>query len=270
VLCEKPLALNAADARAMYEKALSAGVTHMTNFTNHWRPWYRYVKELIEQDAIGTCYHCSFEQLGSYGRSTNYAWRFDRARANGILGDLGSHMIDLARWFVGDVTAVCADMATFVKRDPPGGGILEPANDSAVLALRFAGGAHGIIQVSAVAQTGERGQTHRIILHGERGAIEVDATTFDAEVRIVGEQGRIEELTVPDRFWGDVDRSMPPRERFLRLLATQPVAGRLFVDAILDGGQVVPSFHDGLEAQVVMDAAFRSQAEARWVRPGSQ
>ena len=269
VLCEKPLALTAADARAMYEKAQSAGVTHLTNFTNHWRPWYRYVKELIEQGAIGSCYHCSFEHLGSYGRGKSYAWRFDRTRSCGILGDLGSHMIDLSRWFVGDLAEVCADLATFVQRDPPSGGTLEPANDAAVLSLRFDGGPRGTIRVSAVAQTGERGQTQRIALHGERGAIEVDATTFDAEVRIIGQQGRIEAVTVPDRFWGNVDKSMPPKERFFHVLTTQPVAGRLFIDAILDGSQVVPSLRDGLEAQLVIEAAFQSQEEARWVRVGS-
>ena len=75
VMCEKPLAVTVKDARAMCEKAESAGVTHMTNFT------------------------CSIRYLGSYGRGKTYAWRFDHAHGCGVLGDLGSHMIDLSRWF---------------------------------------------------------------------------------------------------------------------------------------------------------------------------
>ena len=99
VMCEKPLAVTVKDARAMCEKAESAGVTHMTNFTYRWMPWYRYVREQIQIGAIGRCYHCSIRYLGSYGRGKTYAWRFDRAHGCGVLGDLGSHMIDLSRWF---------------------------------------------------------------------------------------------------------------------------------------------------------------------------
>ena len=264
VLCEKPLALTGADARAMCEKAESAGVTNMTFFTYRWMPHYRFARELIDQGAIGSCYHCSIRYLGSYGRGTKYAWRFDRKRSCGILGDLGSHMIDLSRWLVGDISAVCADVRTFVKRDSPSDGALEPANDAAVLALRFGAGAHGTIQVSAVAQTGDRVQEQHVVIHGEKGAIEVDATWLGTEVRVAGQQGRFAAVPVPDSF-GATDKSRPPMEQFSQLFTTLPIGDRLFIDAILEGRQAAPSLRDGMQAQLVVDAAIRSHAEGRWV-----
>lgn len=88
VLCEKPLALNAAHARAMYETAEAKGVQHMTFFTWRWMPHYRYMRELIEQGTLGRLYHCQFSFIMGYGRDPGYQWRFDRARAHGIVGDL--------------------------------------------------------------------------------------------------------------------------------------------------------------------------------------
>src|SRR6476659_1805550 len=75
VLCEKPLALNAAQARAMYEKAESKGVRHMTYFTIRWRPQFRYVKHLVDSGFAGKLLHAQFSQLGDYARSSKYAWR---------------------------------------------------------------------------------------------------------------------------------------------------------------------------------------------------
>ncbi|MEW6753925.1 MAG: Gfo/Idh/MocA family oxidoreductase [Candidatus Latescibacterota bacterium] len=109
VLCEKPLAPTAAEAKAMYEKAEAAGVKHMTFFTNRWHPHYRYLHELVEQGYVGRCFHAHILYMAGFSRgATAHAWRYDRRRANGVLGDLGSHMIDLARWLVGDITQVSA------------------------------------------------------------------------------------------------------------------------------------------------------------------
>jgi predicted dehydrogenase len=79
-----------------------------------------------------------------------YLWRFGRRRANSIVGDLGSHMIDMARWYLGDIASVSADLKTYVDRESPDGQALAPANDSAILNVEFASGAHGVIQASAV------------------------------------------------------------------------------------------------------------------------
>ena len=106
VLCEKPLALTLEQAKAMYDTAQANGVKHMTFFTYRWLPQYRYLKELIDDGYIGRCYHLNIQYMAGYGRNTSHDWKFDERRSIGVLGGLGSHMIDLARWLVGDISKV--------------------------------------------------------------------------------------------------------------------------------------------------------------------
>ena len=176
VLCEKPLALTVAQAGEMAEKANSTGLKNMIFCTNRWRPHCRYLKELLDQEFIGHPYHIYLSFLGGYGREPVYKWRFDTNRANGILGDLGSHLIDLARWYMGDIVKVSALLGSFVKRLDPNGEEHNPANDSAMLLLEFENGVHGIIQTSAVAYTANRFNEHHIRVHGSEGTLEVDHT----------------------------------------------------------------------------------------------
>ncbi|HJZ45700.1 MAG TPA: Gfo/Idh/MocA family oxidoreductase, partial [Roseiflexaceae bacterium] len=187
VLCEKPLALNAAQARAMYERAESVGVKHMTFFTWRWMPHFRYLRDLIDGGYIGRCFHCQLRFLGGYGRDGQYGWRFDRHRANGILGDLGTHMVDLARWFVGDIARVSAHLSTFIARPGADNQPLDPANDSALVLIEFVNGTQGVIEVSAVAHVGARGMDQGIVLHGASGTLEADVF-FGTGVEIRGAQ----------------------------------------------------------------------------------
>ena len=94
VICEKPLAYNAAQARKMYEKAQAVGVKHMVVFTYRWMPIYRYARQLLDEGYIGRPYQCNIRYLSDHGCAGKYGWRFDRQRSNGVMGDMGSHMID--------------------------------------------------------------------------------------------------------------------------------------------------------------------------------
>ena len=94
VLCEKPLAMNVAQAREMYEAAEAAGVRHQVPFTYSFMPTARYVRELIGQGYIGEPYHLNMRYYAGGARNEDYRWRFDRAEAgSGTLGDLGSHFL---------------------------------------------------------------------------------------------------------------------------------------------------------------------------------
>lgn len=121
VLCEKPLALNAGQAREMYEKAEAAKVKHMVLFTWRWQPHHLYLKQLVDEGYVGGCYQAYFSFLGPFGRDGEYQWRFDSQRSNGVVSDLGAHRIDFARWYVGDVCRVSAHLSSFVERPDAGG-----------------------------------------------------------------------------------------------------------------------------------------------------
>ena len=266
VLCEKPLAHTAKEACAMYEKATAAGVKHMTYFTYRWIAPYRYLHELIDQGYLGRCFEFNLRYHGDYGRAAEYGWRFDGQRSQGILGDIGSHMIDLARWNVGDITKVSAHLATYVARPGAGGAVLDPANDAAVLALEFVNGAHGVIQVSAVAHVGDRGQEQQFILHGAEGTLEVDYNFKSTEVRGARQsEEQLHVLPIPDGLRGHVDASTSFFSQMFQAFGTESIGTRLFIDAIIENRPLSPSFYDGWKTQEVLEAAVESHRTGRWI-----
>ena len=267
VLCEKPLALSAEQARAMTDKAQAMGVKHMTFFAWRFEVYHRYLHQLVGEGYIGRPYICQFRQVGGYGRDGLYAWRFDRQHGNGILGDLGSHMIDMAHWLVGDITRVSAHLATSVERMGADGQPLStPANDSALLTVEFANGACGAIVVSAMAQMAEREQFHEVSLYGEAGTLELNTSSGEVQMRGVREgQTEFEALTVPDEFRMGVDLSLPLWNRLSVAMQTQSLGDRQFVDAILNDQPATPDFEDGLRVQAVIDAALESHRSGCWV-----
>jgi predicted dehydrogenase len=270
VLCEKPLALNAGQAKAMYEKAEAVGVKHMVLFTYRWLPQSQYLRHLIDEGYIGHCFHCQLSYICDYGRDGEYNWRFDRQRSHGILGDLGSHMIDLARWYVGDIAKVSAHLATFVERSGPDDQPLDPANDAALLAIEFVNGAQGTIQVSAVAHIGDRGGEQYLTLYGEAGTLHADVLFGGVESGAVirgtrQDEDQFQTLPIPDKLWGDVDRSGFVWAQVPRLFVKQAIGSRQFIDAILEDKPVSPNFYDGFKAQEVVDAAIESHRSGCWV-----
>jgi len=270
VLCEKPLALSAQQAQAMTEKARTKGVKHMTFFAWRFEAFHRYLHKLVGEGYIGRPYLCQFRQVGGYGRDGLYAWRFDTQHGNGILGDLGSHMIDLAHWLVGDISRVSAHLVTSVERMGADGQPLRtPANDSALLTVEFANGACGAIVVSAMAHMAEREQFHEISLYGEDGTLELNTSSIAVQMRGVRKgQTEFETLTVPDELRMEVDLSLPLWDRFARTMQTQSIGDRQFIDAILNEQPVAPNFEDGLKVQAVIDAALESQRRGCWVWVG--
>jgi predicted dehydrogenase len=260
VLCEKPLAHNARQAREMYDKAETVGVKHMTFFTFRWPPHYRYLKQLIDEGYLGRCFDCHLCLFTGGGRSGQYSWRFDRAHGNGVLSEYGAHMIDLARWLIGDLAKVSAQLDMFLDRPGTGGRSLDATNDSATLSIQFSSGTQGVIQLSSLAYLGTSEMDQRITLHGEAGTLEVRSTLASAEIRgaLEGEES-LHVLSIPDDFLAGVDEANPYHA------ISQFYGDYLFIDCILEDRPASPSFFDGLKAQEVIDAANESNQAGRWV-----
>lgn len=257
-MCEKPLALDAKQAKTMYEKAESKGVKHMVDFTYRWYPVYRQLRKQIEQGYLGRCYQCNMRYLvGGRPISHQYAWRSDAKRSIGVLGDLGSHMVDLALWLVGDIVDVSARLSTFVAREGPQGNSLEAANDAANLLVRFENGAQGLIQLSGVAHVGDRLQEQHVLLHGEEGTLEADYDLKGTELR--GLRQEAQKFECIGRW--DVSTTDQPWAIAHQMFCTESVGPRLFIDAILKNGPASPTFRDGLKAQLVLDAAVKSHEQ---------
>jgi predicted dehydrogenase len=271
VLCEKPLAGNAALAREMHERAVAAGVKHMVLFTWRWQPHWRYIKHLVETGYIGRCYHARFEFLASFALDKGYKWRFDGRRSNGVTGDLGSHMIDFARWYLGDVTKVRADLSAFIDQSKTAEPPPLPANDAGFLTLEFVDGGRAQINVSAVSLLGDEGARVTAAFYGDAGTLEARHTFLgiDAGVVLRGtRQGEpsFTKLAVPDEF---LEGGVDPGQIFDPYLK-QSAGPRLFIDAIQTDQPAAPGFDVGVAIQEVVDAALLSSAEKRWVSlPGT-
>ena len=158
VLCEKPLGMSVAEAHDMADSARQRNAITMVTFTYRFMPTNQFVKQLIDDGYVGRPYHLSMRYFAGYARDSAYAWRFDEAKAgSGILGDLGSHWLDMARWFLGEVSAVSAHSDCFVDRDPrPDGSSYTQLEDSAVILAQFESGASATLEVRATSVPWER------------------------------------------------------------------------------------------------------------------
>lgn len=267
VLCEKPLALNAAQAREMRDAAQSTRQVAMVN--HNWRclPVYRYAKKLLEDGFVGDLRRVAFQYNAGYALSKTDRWKFDAARSLGVLGNLGSHMIDLARYLVGDITEVSAKLNTFVPIDADAVSDSKDAvasNDLASLLVEFAGGVSGHIFTSAVDYC--KGQIQNVELHGTQGSLHINVVPFGKPhiSCIRGEEFAEETLEIPEELGG-----YSSFKEIDEYFAQHDIGPRQFVQAILGNMDASPTFDDGYKIQQVIDAAIQSHAEQRWVRVDS-
>jgi predicted dehydrogenase len=238
-------------------------------FTLRWVPYFRTLQRLVAEGYIGKCFDAQITYVGGYARRGEYQWKWDSQHGLGILGDLGSHMIDLARLTVGEIARVQANLAVRVQKTHADGKAFEASNDSATLLVQFANGASGTIFASAADEIGNRGQEQRVILYGEDGTLEVTADWNRYVVRgIKNKAAEFQEIPIPVEFLGGCERNDPPITQLLRIFMEQPVGPRLFIDSILEDRPITSSFYEGMKAQAVIEAAFESHRSGRWAEVG--
>jgi len=249
VLCEKPMALNAAQAEEMLREAERQGVTHVIDHELRFNPNRRKIKRLIEERFIGAPRHALITVVGT-GRADAtrpWTWWSDARRGGGILGAQGSHQIDLLRYFLGDVAAISGTTETYVKERPDpaaSGRRAVTSDDFTSFSLRFASGAVGIVVNSAV---GAHGVGPRTEIWGEEGTL-----ILDQEERLWGARRgeSLREITEPETL------EAPPGMNYSSLwgLSFIRLAAHV-VNAILEEAPVAPTatFADGLQVQRVLD-----------------
>ena len=261
VMCDKPLANKADDARQMLDKAEAAGVKHMVMHTWRWLPQMQYIKHLLEEGYLGRAYQSKFRFSFGFMHKRDYAWRIDADRANGALGDMGSHMIDMARWFLGDVASVSATLRSFVEHDGVEGRPLNPANDSALLLLDFVDGPQASLELSMVNHLADSDGI-AVTLYGENGTLDTDYyfNRIRYEVRgALREEQALHPLEMPAEF----RRGFDQQDDMFAAFRTESIGPRLFIDRILENKAPAPNFYDGCKTQQVIDAALELQATGR-------
>ncbi len=275
ILCEKPLANDVPQARAMLAAARKAGVLHMICHNYRRAPAVMLARELVATGRLGRIFHYrgTYLQDWSVDPSIPLSWRFRRERSgSGALGDILSHSLDLGRFVLGsEVTEVAGALATFVDRRPlpenPRRKGKVTVDDAALALVRFQNGALGSIEGTRFAPG--RKNYNRFEVNGSRGSL-----AFDME--------RMNELLYYSRD------DEPTLQGFRRILATEPEhkyfkawwpAGHAigyehtfthtvldFLDAVARHRPVEPDFEDGVRNQLVLEAIEAAARSRRWVK----
>jgi predicted dehydrogenase len=177
VLCEKPLALNAADAYRMLQAARESGRKHMTGFNYRFLPAIRLARDLIQRGLLGDLYHIRMSYLQQSIHDPSTPMRkpvHPHAAKAGSQAVLGCHAVDLTRFLIGEIATVSALTPRFVpeRPGPDGRPIRIESDDATVSLVEFANGAVGTVEASRVA-TGRRNSL-RFEINGSRGSVGFD------------------------------------------------------------------------------------------------
>ncbi|HEY2761690.1 MAG TPA: Gfo/Idh/MocA family oxidoreductase [Pirellulales bacterium] len=268
IMCEKPLGLNAAEAREMYTAAQDSGVVHMTAFTYRFAPAMRYLKHLVQSGALGTPRHFRSQRFLDWPESS-WGWRqYKNQAGGGDLFDITVHRIDFAIELLGPIKTVCGAVARFAERTKTVDGQACPpseVDDWSSLIGEFSCGATGVWEGTTLAKGYRRNG------YGHEWA-EINGSEASAVYQLhlpntilLGKTGN--DLTpqpVPAEF-------LKPAGSLRNLDHGEPATVFRydlvweFVSAIVEGRDAAPSFYDGLNAQIVADAVLQSHAERRWV-----
>ncbi len=276
VLCEKPLAMNVEEAKRMYEAVKRAGVKHMVGFNYRFVPAIQLAKKLIDEGYLGEILHYRAVYLQEWIMDPSFplVWRLRKSMAaSGALGDLGAHIIDLARFLVGDVESVCGLTKTFIEErplpeDPSRKGKVD-VDDAFIALLKFKNGAIGSVEASRFCAG--RKNYQRIEIHGTEGSIEFNLERLnelnvysrrDAEDRMGFKNILVTETVHPfiDKWW--------PHGHIIGWEHTFVHEIYHLIDCIVNDKPIDPigaTFYDGVKCQEILECILKSAEEGRWV-----
>jgi predicted dehydrogenase len=280
VWVEKPVGRTPSETEEIATAVEAADVRSLVGFNYRHAPAVQHARRLVEAGTLGVVDHFRTQWIAAYAASPHSAltWRFRREEAGlGILGDLGSHAVDLAQFLLGPITSVTARTETVVSERPlptgagthfalAEGGELAPVEneDVAWAIVRFERGVTGTLEASRVA-VGPQAR-YAFEIHGSRGAVAWDFERMnELSVFLPLENGDAGYARVP---------MGPQHEPFGRF---QPgpglpmsyddlkvVEAAMFLQSVVDGEQREPGVGEALAAARVVAALERSAASRAW------
>jgi predicted dehydrogenase len=264
VICEKPLGRDAAEAYETWQRVEAAGVKHMCGYNYRFVPAMRLARQIIESGELGDIFHFRGSYLQEWIVDADFpmVWRLDKSVAgSGALGDLGAHVIDLARYLVGEIAAVSAVTKTFV---PEREGQKVDVDDAVESLVEFDNGAVGTIEASRFCLGRKNAFTWEI--NGSKGSLAFDLERLN-ELQVHMKESQpgasaqgfrtvlVSEADHP--FW----EHWWPQGHMIGWEHTFVHQLHHFLTAIRDDGDVAPhgaTLEDGYRAAEVCDAMLRS------------
>jgi predicted dehydrogenase len=282
VFCEKPVGCHPRETAAIERAAQRAGVLTWVGYNYRWAPLVQYARQLIRAGKLGTLTHYRGRFFVGYGSNPDsvLSWRFQRERAGlGTLGDLMSHVVDMALWLAGPIQCVVANRRTFITSRPlavPGEGTHfsvqtdgprgEVTNEDYVAALvQFASGAQGTVEACRVIRG--PGCEMAFELNGTKGSLK---WSFERMNEL--------QLYLPD---GTPEQEGPmliqsgPQHPFYAHFYPGPansmsyedlklIEAFQFLQSVMEGKQGEPGFAEALAVAEVQDAMQRSWESRTW------
>ncbi|MEU5027849.1 Gfo/Idh/MocA family protein [Streptomyces milbemycinicus] len=280
---EKPVGLTAEDARAVAGAVAKAGVQGAVGFNYRNAPAVAAARELIAAGEIGAVTHVRIRLFSDYAAHPEGAltWRYERERGgSGVLGDLASHGVDLARFLLGEIESLAADTAVFVpeRARPTGataghtrsaGGELGPVENEDYVSclLRFASGARGVLEACRVS-VGEQ-NNYGFEIHGTKGAVFWD-------FRRMGELGVSRGTAYQDQpvstvyvgpGHGEYAAFQPGSANSMGYDDLKVIEAYRFLRSIAEGTAYGATLDDAVRSAATLDAMARSAERGGWVSP---
>ena len=249
VICQKPFAETLRDARAMVEAAAAAGKELMVHENFRWQSPVRAAIELVQSGAIGTPFFCRATFRSGYDVFSGQPYLAEGTRF--IIEDLGIHVLDIVRALMGDVARVSAH-TNRINPDIRG-------EDVATILLSHDSGMASIVDCSyATRRSPETFPETLLEIDGEKGSLYLKAG-YRLEIH-AGGSVEIRDVSPPlldwaQRPWHNIQESV-----FL--------IQKHFVECLADGRAPETSGADNLKTLTLVEAAYRSAAEARTVSTG--
>jgi predicted dehydrogenase len=275
VYCEKPLALNAEEARQIAAAAAQHGVQVGMTFNFRFMPALMRAKQLIDEGRLGRVYsfHAEYLHTGYQDPNRPMSWRMRKGLSGGgALVDLGSHLIDLMRHLLGEFASVRGIVQTYIDQRPVSKGSKDreevTVDDAAWLEVRLKDGGIGTIEASRFA-TGALDDLN-IEIYNEKAAMMfrlMDANWlywYDAR-RPAGSMGGERGWTRLETVQHYPDAALPPPRSIVGWTRPHAENQYSFLKAVSQGQASQPGVLDGLRCQLILDAAYRSAEKGSWV-----
>lgn len=272
ILCEKPMAVTEAEAQRMLETAQDAGIVHMMIFNYRFLPAMQLARQMIEAGKIGKIHHFNavYYQDWLVDPSFPITWRHDsKTSGSGAHGDMNAHIVDLARFLVGEFEAVSGDQKTFIKERPlaDGSGTGQVTTDDATCFFsHFRDGALGSFMATRYA-TGRKNFL-RLEIFGSEGSLgfnleRLNELEYYSRNDEATEQG-FRNILVTEAAHPYVNAWWPPghiigwEHTFIHEVSE-------LIKGISYNTPVMPDFYDGLRCQQVLDRVMQSANEKKWI-----
>ncbi len=254
LLCEKPVALTAAQVQAMLTLAEANQLTHGVDFEFRLVPEWLRLKELLAADILGSLrlIDVTWQVEGRADASRSWNWYAQRDQGGGALGAIGSHAFDYIEWLFAPIATLQAQLTTTISQRPDGTGQLlaVDSDDTCNLLFTLASGISGLMSLSTVTWSG---QGHWLRVYGEKGTLilgSADLTDYvhGFQLWFAPPGGTLQLEVIPERL------------RFARTYTDGRLApfvgiAQRFVEAIATAQPMTPSLHEGLRSQQLIDAA---------------